>query len=393
MPNDDLTAQFPLQAESPASIRARMLMMMNAGIDPADPTYADTAPGSIWDDIAGAGALEADRLYDRMLTEVPAAALPSTAIGAWLDGWADVVGLERKAATTASGVVRFTGADGTPVPTGVQVSTEAPTPDAEPITFQTTEAGTVAGTTVDLAVEALESGSAGNVPANAVTILDTPLPGVSVTNATAITGGSDVETDEALSERVIKKFRGTQGAGNVDYYANLALNYPGVGYATVQPNVPSIGHVTVVISDVNRDPAPTAIVDGLQAQLDPSDSPGQGAGLAAPGATIHVTTPTGVVVSIAATLALLQGYSLDGSAGTQDVTPDVLSSLLRYFQSLAVGDEVVYNKVLAAIVDVDGVDDVTALTLTVAGTAYTANVTIDPASVAELDANLALSAA
>ena len=363
MPDDDLTARFPLIAESPLSIIARLLVDINAGIDPTDPAYADILPGSWFSDMSGAFALEGDRIYDRMLTELPAAALPQTAIGAWLDGWADVVNLQRKPATSAGGAVAFTGPENTAIATGAQVSTEAPNADADPVTFQSTEGGVIVGGSVTLQVVALDAGTQGNVPANAITVLNTPLNGVSITNPDATSSGSDIETDDALSTRVMSKLRGTNGAGNVAYYENLALNYPGVGYVTVQPNTPSIGHVTVVVSDVNHEPVSSVLLDGLQQQLDPSDSPGQGAGLAAPGATVIVATPVATIVTVAAAILLEADYSIDGASGTQSVAADVLTSVNRYFLTLTAGEPVVHNKVLAAIIDVDGVDDVRSVTL------------------------------
>jgi uncharacterized phage protein gp47/JayE len=384
--SDDFVDRFPLRAEGPEAILARMQADLNAGIDPADPLYADIVPGSVWDDMARADALEMDRVYDRMLTEVPAAALPATATGEWLDLWADLVDLARKPATPASGTVTFAGTDGTAIITGVQVSTEAPTPDADPVTFQTTASGTIAGGSVDLPVQALDDGSQGNVPANAITILDSAIDGVTVTNATAITGASDVESDEALQGRVRRKLKGTNGAGNVDYYVNVALNYPGVGFVTVQPNTPSIGHVTVMISDVNGDPAPPAMINGLQAQLDPSADAGQGAGLAAPGATVIVTTPGSTAVAVAATIAPASGYSLTGTAGTKALTGPITDAVDHYFATLGVGDDVIHNKVLAAIIDVDGVLDVSALTLNGGG----GNVAIDATHTAALTLPLTL---
>lgn len=385
---DDLTDIFPLLAETPESIIARMVAAANAGIDPTDPAYADIVPGSEWDDMSRSWMLEADRIYDRMLTELPAAALPATATGEWLDLWADAVGLTRKAATYASGAVRFTGPDGTDISTGTQVSTEAPTPDAEPATFQTTDPDTIASGTVDIPVTALDAGSIGNVAANSTTILDsTVIASVIVTNPQAITGGSDVETDEALQARVIKKLQGTNGAGNIDYYENLALNYPGVGFVTVQPNTPSIGHVTVMISDINGDPASTAMIDGLQEQLDPSSSSAQGAGVAPIGATVIVAAPAPLAIAVAATVVPEPGYSIDGSGGTTDLTPSLTAAVLRYGTILGVGDDVIHNKVLAALIDVLGVADISALTLNTS----TTDVAVDATHTASFTVPLTLS--
>lgn len=366
----DLLDRFPLAGETPETILARLQADLNAGIDPTDPLYADMQPGSVWDDLARAFSLELDRLYDRMLTEIPAAALPATATGQWLDAWADAVGLQRKDAVSATGVVRFTGADGIAVPTGTQVSTEAPTADADPITFQATEGGTISGGFIDLPVQAVEEGSQGNVSANSITLLDSVLPGgsVSVTNPAPITGGDDIESDERLQARVMRKLRGTTGGGNIDYYVNLALNYPGVGFVTVLPNTPGLGDVRVVITDVNNDPVSAAMVAGLQALLDPAIAPTQGAGEATIGAEVTVATPTTLAVTVDAEIVAEAGYSITGESGTQALASTIEKALHGYIDPLPVGGDVIRNKVLAAIIDVDGVVDVTAVTLNGAAT-------------------------
>jgi uncharacterized phage protein gp47/JayE len=364
----DPTDYLPLATETPETIRARLLASVNAGIDPTDPTYLDTVPGSFWMDlVGGAVVLELDRIYDRIHHEVPAAALPTTSAGQWLDAWADGIGLARKPAAKAAGVAEFTAATGTAVPTGTQVSTVQTSADADPITFQTIEGGVVdGGGVLALQVEATTEGAQGNVPANTVTVLESSLAApATVSNPAAITGGSDVETDEALAE-------------------------PGVGFVTVFPNTPTVGHVTVRITDVNNDPAPSTVIDRLQERLDPSATPGQGAGEAPAGATVHVGTPAAQAVTVAATIALRPGYSLDGASGTRAVADAVTAAVARYVNGLDVGADVVHNKVLAAIVDVEGVEDVTVLEL---DGDDTANVAVDDLHVATLDGAPALTGA
>lgn len=358
-----LIERFPLRGEYPETILARLVADQNAGIEPSDPLYAALEPGSVWDDLSRAFALEIDRVYDRMHTEIPAAALPGTATGQWLDAWADNIGLTRKVAAAASGTVRFTGTNGTAVPTGTQVSTEAPTADSDPITFQTTEGGVITGGHVDLLVVAVVAGSEGNVAANSVTLLDSAIDGVTVSNPTAITAGDDDETDERLQIRVLRKLRGTAGAGNADYYINLALNYPGIGFVTVQPNTPALGDVRVIVTDINNDPVSEIVTAGLQAVLDPLPAPAQGQGQATVGAEVTVTTPGTEDLVIAATLVPEAGYSVTGAAGTRALADDVTTAVRRYVDELTPGQDVIYNKVLAAIVDVEGVADVSALTL------------------------------
>lgn len=377
----DLIERFPLRGEYPETIIARLQADQNAGIDPSDPLYADMTPGSVWDDLTRAFALEIDRVYDRMLNEVPAAALPGTATGEWLDAWADNLGLQRKAAVPASGSVRFTGPDGTSIPAGTQVSTEAPTADADPLTFQTLDGATITGAGfVDVLVVAVEAGSEGNVPANSVVLLDSAIDDVTVSNPAAITSGDDDETDERLQVRVLRRLRSTGGAGNQDYYINLALNYPGVGFATVQPNTPALGDVRVVVTDINNDPVSQLIIDGLQALLDPEPTPAQGDGQSTIGAEVTVVTAGAQSVVVVADIDFKVGYSADGAGGTRALGDAISAAVRGYIDELEAGQDVVYYRVLGAIVTIDGVEDVASLTLN--GT--TTKVTVAPTDVAVL---------
>jgi len=151
--------------------------------------------------------------------------------------------------------------------------------------------------------------------------------------------------------------RGTKGAGNVDYYENIALNYPGVGFVTVQPNTPELGDVRVVIRDVNGDPEPSFVIEGLQALLDPSGSSTQGAGEATIGAQVTVATPTGHVYAVTAAITPEPGYSVTGTGGTKALHDPIVAALGRYNDGLDVGADPIRNKILAAIVDVEGVAD------------------------------------
>lgn len=385
----DTTDYLPLSRENPAKILARLLADANAGIAPTDAVYLDTVPISIWRDLNNAMGLELDRLYDRVNTEVPAAALPLTATGQWLDAWAATVGLERLDATAAFGIVEFTAPEGTVIANGTQVSTEQTSADSDPVTFATTTGGTVDVTGVlALPVAAIAQGAAGNVAANTVTVLGSSLDAAaSLTNPAAITGGSDIETDEALSAGVGRRLSGAENGFNAAWYVGQGLRWPGVGFCTVFANTLSPGHVTMVITDVNNDPfaGGSPIVIGLQAHMDPSGSASQGAGAATPGATVHVSTPTSLAVTVVAVIDPAAGYSLDGAGGTRALTDAITTAVSRYVDNLSVGADVVYNKVIQAIVGVEGVDDVDtvgggAMTLNAA----TTNVAVSASQVASL---------
>lgn len=286
---------LPLVNEDVDTVRARMDADANAGVDPTSADFIDTTPGGFWFDNTQVQALDIARLWDFAATEVPAAAFPAYAWGDYLDDHADALGLTRKAATKASGVVRFTGSAGTAIAIGTEVSTAAVSADDEPISFLTTESGTISSTTVDLAVEAVNEGADGNVGANTVTVLVSPNAGVSaVANPSAITGGSDVETDEDLRYRVLLKLRGGQGAGTISDYEQWALAYEGVVAALVVPVGYGAGTVQVVVTAAGQGAVSDATLFGLQDKLDPpgflAETSGGGGTLNQVGSTVDVTT-------------------------------------------------------------------------------------------------------
>jgi uncharacterized phage protein gp47/JayE len=355
-----------LTGEDLDRIRARLSARANLGVDPSSPAFLDAILGSIFGDLEGPAALELDEFYD-FVEVVARAVIPSSSFGEWLDDWAESLGLARRDQAFAGGVLRFTGTPGSEIAAGQQVTTVTATDDEDPVAFQVTAGGIIDGTgSIDLDATAVAAGSAGNVPAGTLTRPALEIDGVSaVTNPAAMTGGADVESDELLSARVSDALAGDVGAGTQADYRRWGLAWPGVGHVTVRPVARGPGTVDVFITDLNNDPMPAGAVDGLQAQLDPVT--GEGLGLAPIGHDVLVQTPAAFAVAIAATVAFDDGYTLDGTAGTHALRATIEAAIGRYVNGLDVGADVVRNKVIAAIVDVQGVADVTALTLNGAG--------------------------
>lgn len=371
---------LPLVVETTDTIRARVDADANAGIDPSDPAFIDTTEGGLYFDLTQPVILEIARLWDFGAQEVPATMFPAFAFGQYLDYWGVTLNLPRKAAVAATGVVTFTGAVGTLIATGTQVAVPQTDPEVGAPVFATTASGVIpGGGTISLPVVAVASGSAGNVAAGTVTYLSSPNGGISaITNAASVSGGSEVETDEAYSVRILLEYSQPKGAGNQADYLRWALAYAGVGHATVQPVWAGPGTVRVILTDGNNNPVSGAVVSGLQAVLDPL--PGQGAGLAPIGATVTVATPSVVTINVSATVTFAQGYSLDGAAGTIATRAAITSAIADYVNSLNPDDDVVLHHVEARFFAVRGVYDVSSLLLNGAA----ANVTIGGLQVADM---------
>jgi uncharacterized phage protein gp47/JayE len=131
----------------------------------------------------------------------------------WINQWPtklllkviELLGIERESATAATATLTFTSAASTvtdvTVPAGTVVKTGS---GADAIEFATDVALTVpsGGGTANVAATATETGAATNVSAGTLTKLDVPVAGIaSVTNASAASGGQDLESLDQMIAR------------------------------------------------------------------------------------------------------------------------------------------------------------------------------------------------
>lgn len=359
----DIVEWIPLFTRTASDIRASMDADANAGLVSTDSEWVDTREGTFYFDVTQVCLLECARIWDSLATEVPAAAFPLFAWGDYLDYHAATFGLERKAAVAAQGTVTFTGTAGTAIPTGVTVGTIPASADVDPVEFLTTAPATVGvGGTISVPVVAADEGASGNVSAGAIIEIVSPSPGVSaVTNAAATTGGVDVENDEDLRGRILLEFEGA-GGGRISDYKRWALSVPGVGRVFVNPVWNGPGTVQVVVMTSTGDPVAGSVVSAVQDYIDPAT--GSAEGQAPPGVTVTVQTPTAVAVNIVASVTFKSGaYTLGGTGGTIEQQSQIVAALSDYIDNLDVGEDVIYNHVLAAFFRAEGVLNVSGLTV------------------------------
>jgi uncharacterized phage protein gp47/JayE len=176
--------------------------------------------------------------------------VPLTADADVLERWADLYGLERRAAVGAGGPVTFSGTSGTNVPIGLVVQR------ADGRRFATTTAGTVAAGTLTLTVSAELPGLGSNTAAGTTLALSTPLVGVA--SAVVATGGLvdglDQETDQELRDRFRAFVSARPQGGSFADYDAWAREVAGVTRVFVQENGLGLGTVVVLFA-VDDDPA------------------------------------------------------------------------------------------------------------------------------------------
>ena len=120
------------------------------------------------------------------------------------------------------------------IPLGTQIYAPSAATGTVPIYYQTTASSALPqyGTQVQVPIQAVLTGSNGNITAGTISALATALAGVTQVTNSALTGGSDAETDDQLRQRwqntVFKNLSGTE-----DQFRALALSNPGTSRVKV----------------------------------------------------------------------------------------------------------------------------------------------------------------
>jgi len=169
-------------------------------------------------------------------------AIIDTAEKEYLERWAAIWKVFRKAADYATGAALLSGAAGSSVPAGTILQRQ------DGVQYRVLAEGVFTGSTLQPTVVAIEAGAAGDAPAGTPLFLLSPVAGVLSTGsaATDIEGGLDVETDPQLLSRLLKRIRQPPHGGASADYELWALEVPGVTRVWVYPLQMGAGTVTVL---------------------------------------------------------------------------------------------------------------------------------------------------
>ena len=316
-----------LTGQSADEIHARMLENLPAGIDKGE--------GNIPWDFTRPSALEKAEMVEFTLNETIKLIFPQWSYDRWLDLHGEKENVIRRAANHASGTLNVTGAVGTVIPSGFQFATAADLTAS--VIFEAT-GGTVLDGVPDgngmvtnaIDVRAVEGGPAGNVDADSIKLMVTPLKGISkVSNPEAMTGGTDAEPDEEYLVRILDAMRngGSMTGCNADYI-RWAKEVAAVGQVIVDPewddptlpeafhytdahgNRRCAGAVRLIIVDTNGAPANKQILDAVYLHIaGTSDTDIER--LMPIGAHLTVVAPDDVGVSITANVLLDEGEDIE----------------------------------------------------------------------------------
>lgn len=301
-------------------------------------------------------ALIAAELCEFILPEVIKLIFPQWSYGKFLDEHAKIRGIVRRAANAATGKITITALAETVIPAGSLFSTASVngSPSVDYETLAEVKVPESRSVTVD--IQCTQAGIIGNTNENTVVLVSTPIRGVkSVTNEEAVTGGTEVEDDASLIQR-IEAYDWSQGdnfVGSAADYKRWALEVDGVGDATVIPAQDTSGLVTIILTDANGDPATEQLCTAVYNHIMRPDNPNER--LAYVNALLKVTPPDTTEISIKATVELSDNATLES------VKRAYMAQLALYLTEALDAGEVKYSRVWAALSAAEGVNDFTDL--------------------------------
>ena len=334
-----------LLGQSADEIHARMLENLPTGIDKGE--------GNIPWDFTRPSALEKAEMVEFTLNETIKLIFPQWSYGRWLELHGEKENVIRRASNHASGTLNVTGAVGTVIPSGYQFATAADITAS--VIFEASGGAVLDGepdengmVTNSIDIRAVEGGTNGNVDADSIKLMVTPLKGIAkVSNPEPMTGGTEEERDEEYLVRILDAMRnGSSMTGCNADYIRWAKEVPAVGQVIVDPewDDPSLpenfhytdqaghrrcaGAVRLIIVDANGSPANKQILDNVYTHIaGTSDTDIER--LMPIGAHLTVIAPDDVGVAIAATVLL------DDGADIETVTERFKKGLNDYWREVA----------------------------------------------------------
>lgn len=269
----------------------------------------------------------------------------ATSNGPDLDSWMADYGLTRLPATPASGIVtfsRFTPGGAALIPAAALVRTSdgaqsfaVIAPSSSPA-WSATQSGYVLAvgiTSVDVSVQAVVPGSAGDIQGGTVTLLATAIPGVdTVSNAAPFTGGQDQEGDTALRTRFANYIATRSEATTAAIEYAVTSIRQGLAIAVAEnvdtQNNYRPGNFVVTIDDGTGSP-PASLLATCSAAIN---------AVRPIGSTYSVQPPTLFVANVSLTIAVGSG------AVKAQVQPIVAGALISYIDALPIGAALPYTR-------------------------------------------------
>lgn len=253
----------------------------------------------------------------------------------YLERWCSIWGVTRIPAAAATGSVTFAAQAGASIPAGTLLQA------LDGVQYALTADAIVSAPSATAPVAAVVAAAAGNRVTGQTLTLVSPVVGVQPTaTAGTLSGGADLETDDALRDRLLARIQQPPQGGCATDYVAWALQVAGVTRAWVYAQELGIGTVTVRFArDLDASPIPDAgEVAAVQAYIDARRPVTAQVTVVAPVAVPLNFTISGLTPSTAAVQAAVQAELAD--LLLREATPGgtLLLSHIRAAISAATGE-------------------------------------------------------
>ena len=260
------------------------------------PGNLDTREGSVmYDALAPAAYVMAEMSLNMANTVLNT--FTQTASGEYLDYRAEERGLKRESATFAEVLVTITDATGKPLV--ASIGDRFASIGIEPIYYTLTNLSNIDG---QATLTAETAGEIGNsyigqlLPISAISGFGNAM----ITELTI--PARDRETDEDLRNRLLTSNEVIAFGGNVADYIKFIVDMEDVSAVQVYPTWNGGGTVkAVILNNQFLSPSQT-LIDEVKLAVDPSDSTGNGYGIAPIGHTVTIVAPTLRTINVAVTI-------------------------------------------------------------------------------------------
>lgn len=171
--------------------------------------------------------------------------------------FAPLKNIKPKEASVSRGTIRFTGVNGTLIPTGTILIYNQ-------LEYITSEDGTISAGFADIASKSVGKGSENNTPADIDLSLSIPIPGINnkATSSLGFNGAIDKETPESVRTRTKQKFATATRIDNDNTYKSLANEVDNVKASFISSIKNGVGTFGVTILTFTNDGVP------IQADID-----------------------------------------------------------------------------------------------------------------------------
>jgi uncharacterized phage protein gp47/JayE len=357
-----------------------------ASYEPVDAPrlLTDRNPGSVTRLLAESFAREF-AVLSRQLEAVYEAGFVETAGGRDLDQLAALVGVVRRRRLSAGGSVVFGRSTPAPADVTINAGTRLSTVEPPAMQFETTEDRTLqrGNLSVEVPVQALEPGAGGVVAAGAIRVVNRPILGIETVSNTQATrfAGSD-ETDASLRGR-IRRAHEAAGMATTGALLGALTTLPGLREKDIRVAEDYLAHpgvvrLTVALPEVGSEAERVAMIDQAVALIERTRPVGVRIehNIDAPLPAGTATAGTGVVaedgdepVTLGVTgesLFMPVDVNVELTPAVLALPPEARAELERkataavdaFIDEAGIGEALVYNRLVAQLMALDGVLDV-----------------------------------